>query len=104
MSLFAECSGGIPVGQPVQGRTTIIPLTWRNEWFANLCLVAMLFILFFLMVLSIYLVVTKPVPVSIPNTGSGSAAAYADCSAGPTGAFEDSRVGPCTWEDPAAIV
>ena len=44
-----------------------LSLEWREEWFANLCLAVVLAVVIFLMLLSIYLVVTKPEPSSNPE-------------------------------------
>lgn len=44
-----------------------IALEWQREWFTTVCLVIILAALVFLMMLSIYLVVTKPEPSSIPE-------------------------------------
>lgn len=49
------------------GRDGVMPLDWRQEWFTNLVLAAILAALLFLMLLSIYLVVTKPIPSSLPG-------------------------------------
>lgn len=40
---------------------------WRQDWFINLCLGAALAALLFLMILSIYLVLTKPAPPTVPE-------------------------------------
>ena len=63
-------------GETVSGR---IPLEWRQEWFANLCLGVVLAVLIFMMMLAIFLVMTKPAPVSVPegNGGRADSAAYA---------------------------
>lgn len=45
----------------------IISVDWRQEWFTNLCLSIILAITLFLMLLSIYLVFTKPAPALAPN-------------------------------------
>ena len=42
-------------------------LEWRQDWFVNLCLGAVLAAILFLMLLSIYLVFTKPAPSAIPE-------------------------------------
>jgi hypothetical protein len=42
-------------------------LEWQREWFTTICLMIILAALIFLMMLSIYLVVTKPEPSSIPQ-------------------------------------
>ena len=44
-----------------------LSLEWREDWFANLCLAVVLAVVIFLMLLSIYLVVTKPEPSSNPD-------------------------------------
>lgn len=51
-----------------------IALEWQREWFATVCLVIVLAALVFLMMLSIYLVVTKPEPSSIPERRHAQAA------------------------------
>jgi len=60
----------------------IIAVDWRQEWFANLCLSVILAVILFLMLLSIYLVFSKPAPVSTPNPNRTGAAvggtAFAD--------------------------
>lgn len=47
-----------------------VPLEWREEWFTTICLIITLVATIFLMLLSIYLVVTKPAPSSLPG-GNG---------------------------------
>ena len=42
-------------------------LQWRQDWFVNLCLGAVLAAILFLMLLSIFLVFTKPTPSAIPD-------------------------------------
>ncbi len=44
-----------------------IPREWLQEWFATVCLMIVLAAMVFLMMLSIYLVVTKPEPSAIPE-------------------------------------
>lgn len=44
-----------------------IALEWQREWFTTVCLMIILAALIFLMMLSIYLVVTKPEPSPIPE-------------------------------------
>jgi hypothetical protein len=59
-----------------------------QEWVANLMLASILIALLFLMTLSIYLVVAKPIPPTVPETDtrSGAGSAYADGSfVGPGG-------------------
>jgi hypothetical protein len=62
-----------------QGGAGAVYLTWRQDWFVNLCLAIILAALLFFMLLSIYLVFTKPPPTAIPegtgtiNAGSGYA-------------------------------
>ena len=55
------------------GRSGIrsIPLQWREEWFTTVCLMIGLAVMVFLMLLSIYLVVTKPEPSSVPGDNGG---------------------------------
>jgi hypothetical protein len=57
--------------QPGRSGIGVVPLEWRQDWFINLCLAIILAALLFFMMLSIYLVVTKPPPVSIPG-GTGA--------------------------------
>jgi hypothetical protein len=45
----------------------VFPPGWRQEWFTNLCLAATLTALLFLMLLSIYLVFTKPAAKAVPG-------------------------------------
>jgi hypothetical protein len=60
----------------------MIPLEWRQEWFTNICLAIVLAIILFLMLLSIYLVFSKPAPTVIPGpdqTGTAEGgSAFAD--------------------------
>jgi len=51
--------------------TQLIPLEWRQEWFTTICLMITLAAMIFLMLLSIYLVVTKPGPSSVPGDNGG---------------------------------
>jgi hypothetical protein len=53
----------------------VFPPGWRQEWFTNLCLAAALTALLFPMLLSIYLVFTKPAATSIPGYPRTGAAA-----------------------------
>jgi hypothetical protein len=47
--------------------TRSIAREWQREWFTTICLTIILAALVFLMMLSIYLVVTKPEPSAIPE-------------------------------------
>ncbi len=51
-----------------------IPRDWLQEWFTTVCLMIVLAALVFLMMLSIYLVVTKPEPSAIPEQHHARAA------------------------------
>jgi hypothetical protein len=51
-----------------------IPREWLQEWFTTICLMVVLAALVFLMMLSIYLVVTKPEPSAIPEQRQARAA------------------------------
>ncbi len=51
-----------------------IPRDWLQEWFTTVCLMIVLAALVFLMMLSIYLVVTKPEPSAIPEQHHAHAA------------------------------
>ena len=65
--------------------TGVLSSHWRQDWFFNLCLAAILTALIFLMLLSIYLVFTKPAPTAVPRyhrtgatTGGSGFAVYSN--------------------------
>jgi len=58
---------GVGERRPLQVGSPVVSLEWREEWFTNLCLAVVLAVVMFLMLLSIYLVVTKPEPSSNPE-------------------------------------
>jgi hypothetical protein len=64
-------AGDTPGGFMGRSDEWSIPLEWRQEWFTSLLLVMVLAATVFLMLLSIYLVVTKPEPSSIPGDNGG---------------------------------
>ncbi len=66
-----------------RARALSLPGEWLQEWFGTVCLMIVLAALVFLMMLSIYLVVTKPEPSAIPEQrharAAGSLCAADDC-------------------------
>ncbi len=53
-----------------RSRACSVPLEWREEWFTTVFLMITCAAMIFLMLLSIYLVITKPAPSSLPG-GNG---------------------------------
>ncbi len=58
---------GIWERQPGQCGSGVIPLEWRQDWFTNVCLMIILAVVLFLMLLSIYMVFSKPAPTAVPE-------------------------------------
>jgi len=66
----------IPNQQPAGGGrfgAAAIVIDWRQEWFSNICLSVILAVMLFLMLLSIYLVFSKPAPAAVPNSNQSGA-------------------------------
>ncbi len=55
-------------------------MEWREDWFTTLCLIIALAAVVFLMLLSIYLVMTKPEPSLIPDKDVGDGSHRSVCA------------------------
>ena len=70
MRVHYQQQTGIWERPPVPNGPGVVPLEWRQEWFVNVCLMIILAVVTFLMLLSIYMVFSKPSTSAAPAPDS----------------------------------